>query len=207
MKPTCPHCSQPIDNVPKRSGKCSRCGGAIRVNRNRTLFKKALLTEEEAFASMVFDRLVGYGAPKVTRATYETVRTQLTEKFGVPATWHDVAWTVHQQLLQRFARTGDFDQLSYIYASQAKLLHYEGKDPRPALAQQQLMWLRHLKSFKPKRVQIDAALDSRDCRACRELDHELFTLREALEEPPLPPADCTCIERRGLCACSFIAQF
>jgi len=108
MQSICPYCRQYLKNQPLRNSKCSECGRLTVVRGKQPFFDRPLLTEDEAFTSNIYERLTTSYGFDVTRTTYETVRTELTQQFGQPASWGDVAWSIHQQLADRFAKAGDF---------------------------------------------------------------------------------------------------
>jgi predicted RNA-binding Zn-ribbon protein involved in translation (DUF1610 family) len=205
----CPYCNILIDKKPTGKFKCPSCGGEIHIQKSGKKIK--LLTKEQREELTAATKLQA-AENKYLRffADYDVSRDYLLKrrdeyfrKIGKGATYPDLTWSVAQGVLQKFAKTGNYEGMSSIYFSMALMLHREGRPFFHALHEYHKWNLYH---YKEQHKDIDGVEVSiipcgDSCPTCSELSGKRFTIDEALEQMPLPVKGCT--TDGGWCRCGY----
>lgn len=206
MKNACPYCAVVLQKEPKRNSKCPHCHNQIIVRQKQPFFDRPLLTEADALISDEFEMLSSTVTFPVTKESYQATQRELTQRFGTEAGWDDVAWSTYQQLAEMFARQPDFGQLAIVYACMASHMHKRHKPFSSYLEEAFRYQIRNMQQMNFRKVRITAY--GYDCSACESLNDKTYKITDDLvENPPLPPLECTClIDKKlapGYCICSF----
>jgi hypothetical protein len=217
----CPHCGTEVCPPPRVRRKCPSCGEGV-VPRTLLDGKKALLTPRQAEdldrekaelaeERLLVKRLDSYGVSKRERHNIEAT---LQQQWGVVPSRRDVAWAAANQKVVEAATQDDFGRLSGIYWQMALQLYDEGRDHF------ELSKLSHkygLLAMQRQQAGFPLPMEIRVLGVCPESrahDERWYTVEEALEEMPIPRADCSwhtspARAKRGgpgWCACTYIQQ-
>lgn len=212
-KINCPYCKKILDKEIQRKGKCPFCKNTIYVRKSPLTHEKILVTEDEAkkidlewkrirFRNKWLRTLKSYG---ITEEDFNKYKEKLSKRFGERASDRDVIWLIFNELIQKMR---DFHSLRMIYYEMALFLNEEGKDFFTVLQQSIKMELMRYKKDGVKRVRIIAAKDA--CSACKKLDDNVLSIKDALERMPIPCKECThklYDENRGFCRCAYVPEF
>ena len=206
-EPTCPYCSEVLDETPQRKKKCPSCGRYIFVRSGQDLFPSTLLTEQDARVVDHFHTLKGTGTFDVRDADFLRERDELAQRFGRQPTSGDVLWSLYNRLAHDFVTSGAAPP-AFLYFLMAHYLYEDGRDFFHLLQQSRRMELAHYKQLGfVEKVQIWTGRDA-SCEACRTLHGRVLTLEDALEQMPVPCKDCTFDFRGtgqpGWCRCSYL---
>lgn len=201
---SCPHCGTILDKVPSRKTKCPHCGKDIYVRTKQTLYSTPLLTESQADATDLIKNFEFLGLNDVV---FRNKQSQLTAKFGTPASVDDTIWGIYNSLTIDLAKSGDFSQLSIMYGQMALFLTKRGKDGQRLMVEANKMTMRDYAKIGVLDFEIQASFDA--CPACKSLDGAKFKMsKELLEKPLLPPNNCSCTlwkDTPSLCGCNYRA--
>lgn len=196
----CPSCGLALARAPKRRAQCTHCAHPILVRKGR------LCTEEEARAIDVCSRLA------VPLERLWVARDLLSNTWGRKASAADAAWRVLNELV---VNTSDCHGRGMVYFHMARLLWEEGRDHLQVARQCRQMQLADWKhaanegliDLKRARIEVCTAREA-SCPACRTLEGLQFTHGQAVEENPIPVAECTyeagTSRVRGWCRCVYV---
>lgn len=197
----CPYCNAVVDKEPKGKFKCPSCGNEIHIQ--KTGEKIRLLTKdqriklnaeraERAAENRYFNFFDGIS---VSREYLEQKRSEFYKLMGNKANYPDLTLSVAHVLLQKFMRSGRYKDNAQIYFRMARMYQQEGRDFIMLLEEGYRMELyvieKQMKElgFPYEIVIITRGLDA--CPVCGEYKGKRFTLKQALEEMPLPVKGCT----------------
>lgn len=201
----CPYCSVILDKAPTRKAKCPHCNNDIYVRGKQTLFHSSLLTGSQSDA---VDAIKDFEYMGLSNKAFQDKQAQLTTKFGAQASVDDTLWGLYNDLIAKFAKSGEFMQLSVIYGSMAMFLAKRGRDGRRMQIEANKMTLRDY--AKSGVVDCEVTCDIQPCVECEGLEGKKFTInQELIANPPLPPEGCTCKSRKGkytTCNCTYVAK-
>ena len=203
----CPNCNKKLEKKPGKKAKCPSCGKFIYVRTSPKTQQKILTTESGAkkidqewekiySAKRWLGMLKSYGVDEKDLSKYK-------EKEG--GSDRDAIWSIFNELIERYAKKNDLQNLKMVYYQMALFLNEEGKDFFKIRQQSSIMELKQFqKEGFVKKVKILASDES--CEACKKLKNKIFTINEALEKLPIPCAECTHIMdngKRGFCRCLY----
>ena len=111
--------------------------------------------------------------------------------------------------VQRASQAGDWGALSSAYQGQAAILFAEGRPHRHVSVEAAKASLMRLAESGISEVRISTCRDERVCDYCAALDGKVFSVRQALQKPPIPGQCCTDGSDKNLhggrCRCVFMA--
>jgi hypothetical protein len=216
----CPHCGAAVSPPPRSKRKCPSCAELMLP---RTLLDgtKALLTPEQADdlnrqkaelagERQLVERLEAYGVNKQERREIEA---QLQQRWGSIPSKRDVAWTAANRKLTEAAQQDDLQRLANIYWQMALQLYDEGRDHfklSQMAKKYELLAMQREEKHQPYKVRVRVL---GVCPESRALEGRRYTIEEALEEMPIPRADCTWQTSArgdksgpGWCACAYTKE-
>jgi hypothetical protein len=221
-KANCPHCSFVFDKIPSRKQKCLSCGKEFFVRTDYITKNKLLLTQEEAiiydvekqkyYTDLVIDESLINGL-KMDRDVdkdmvdqlVKEIRTELTARFGRPASLSDVSWGVANHMIIDAGKKQDFGLMSSIYFQMALYLHRCGKDGN------YIREIEHeikLNEYKKSNVISKVRILANGCDNCNSLNNKIFSIDEAIEKKILPCKQCTfklnTEAKTGWCRCCYL---
>ena len=214
----CPYCHSQLKKIPGSKTKCPHCGKYMRVKTRPSDLARIVVTEEEsekideqwAIAQGRHDIYLSEKQRKATdKQDRETVRQTLINRFGKEPSKGDIEWGFLNRKLEDAIKRGDWSEIGSISREQALLLEREGREST-RLRQESVkafkkamrnVLLHYQESGVVDKVEILAAGEN-SCPACMALDGRIYTTKQALEENPLPVANCT--GGYGYCRCCYL---
>lgn len=217
MQPFCPHCGAEISPPPTRKRKCPHCRETILVrtrpdNRQRVIVTEAQAEEidqawgEKRAEDWLAKKSRAYGA---TEDDVARVQSELTQQFGRPPATRDVAWRLANERVSMLTQREDWGGLGNLYWQMALQLYEEGRNHTDLAKEANRFKLLGMRESSPRggktRVQVLTA-----CPASKTFDDRVFTIDQALEEMPIPAADCDhhiraiVPGRPGWCGCCWL---
>lgn len=222
LKANCPYCSFEMDKMPTRKQKCKSCSKEFFVRTHYSTNNKILLTdkgvvlydlERERYYidKSLIDGLkvyIGIDRKEIDKLVVET-REKLTLKFGKPASFGDVAWSVANQMIIKTIRNNDLGLLRSIYFQMALYLYNTGRNYTGILDKSFEINLNEYKKSGIEKVEVLAASDS--CDYCKVLNNKIYNIAEAFEKKILPCKQCTYQvnekSKIGWCRCCYVPSF
>lgn len=111
--------------------------------------------------------------------------------------------------VQRASQAGDWAALSSAYRGQADILFAEGRPHHKVSVDAAKVSLMQMRSARISQVRIATARDERVCDYCAALEGKMFSIRQALRNPPIPGPSCTDGSDQnphgGRCRCIYMA--
>lgn len=190
MSERCPYCRAKLEKVPKRKMPCPKCGKTMYIRHGQ------LRTEFDALRE---DWLRYLNPLDITSKHFDEAREKLTNEWGHAPGFYDVVWRILNNVVHDFRSFADVENA---YREMARVASFEGKDPRPYLADALKTSLQSLKVQGVKRVVIRPYADQIDCSTCdecRSLAGTELSVDEALASLPIPTK---CTSDTG-CRCGY----
>ena len=111
--------------------------------------------------------------------------------------------------VQRASQAGDWGALSSAYQGQASILFAEARPHHPVALEAAKATLMQMRSAGITQVRIASSRDERVCGYCAALEGKVFSVRRALNNPPIPGPSCTDgigqNPHGGRCRCVYMA--
>lgn len=197
----CPSCGHALEKIPKRTAGCPHCKESILVRNQITLYPSRLLNSEEA---EVYDALILLQTHGVTLEKFKVEKSSLTDEFttkgmSAPSDF-DVIWGIYNQLVIRYGKDDDPEQLSYVYHTMAHYLAtYDEDHYKILLAAKEARLHSFLKIFK-KDVTVGVQVMTNACSLCSQFEGKQISVSDALRNAPIPHKDCQC---ELYCMCDY----
>lgn len=212
---SCPYCGSILETIPERKKKCPACGNLIYPKNDYLSKKKLLMTEEQAI-NYDQERDAYYERKKIIKMIeeigfsekdYYRVKDDLRKQYGHEASDKDIYWRFSNERLGILMKKADFQQMKMIYYHQAIFLAEENRDFRAVLKESaRCELLNYQISGVVTKVEILACGNS--CEQCKSINGRVLTIKQALQEMPLPHPNCTSTivsEKPGFCRCIYTA--
>ncbi len=185
----CPSCQHVLETMPKARRKCPACRAWIYLKRRPTEEHRQLVTAEEA------QRIEGEWQAHYKKLVVED-RRRADQRWG----------DLNRQLVEAM-KIGDWGSMKQLYFEQAFQLWREGKSFFRAAQESRRSELRSYEQSGISEVDIFTCREE-SCEACRVSEGKRFTIKQALEEMPIPLADCMSDigefgQKQGRCRCMY----
>ena len=149
----------------------------------------------------------------VTDADYDRERAELAAKWGCEPSPADVLWRWANGRSAQLGGQGDWQGLGVLTFTMALQLYEEGRDHfklSQVARKYELLAMQREEKNQPYKIRVRVL---GVCPESRALEGRLYTIEEALEEMPIPRADCTwqtsargSKSGRGWCACTYTEE-
>lgn len=212
----CPYCQHQLDKFPSRKSKCPACGNTYFVRTDPDTRLKLVLTESQvkendqkwkmSYAANDFgDSLRSLVGDASHEQLKHKLKAELETKFNKIPTESDLQWAASNAILQEAIKRNDVEAMTSIYWNQAIFLHREGRDcshVKEALNRVRLH--EYLKEGVADSVEIITCKEA-SCEACRKLEGKILSIKDALEQKPLPCKECSFEQENGFgwCRCLY----
>lgn len=192
----CPYCDKELELVLTKKKACPFCKKLIFVRTDPKNQKKVLVTEkgvikieEEWKHYLGLNRWLGnLGSFGITKKDFELKKIGLTHQFKREPYPRDVIWGLLNHLLIETMKQNNFQKLSGIYYSMALFLDEEDKSPNEMLTQNHRMQLLY---YQNEDLISGVEILAQGCENCKSQNGRVFSIKEAIENTPLPNKACT----------------
>lgn len=217
--PSCPYCKKQLEKMPTRRRKCPHCkeeivvrtsplsGDKVLLKEDQVAQVEAVWTEYRVLKKWIKKLNAEYG---ITTEQLIKKKSNLGQKFKTDPNLSDVIWGIFNDQVGEIAKanTVDYHSFKMLHFNQAMFL-YETKKPfYNMLYQSSRIGLLLHQQNGVKKVKILAADNS--CDVCREMNGKQFTVKNALEDMPIPHKGCEFTldgETKGWCRCVYVPSF
>lgn len=204
----CPYCGIQIDKEYKGAFKCPSCKQKIYLlNTDRGV--KYLTKEEKEYEMRIQQEENQYyyifEILGLSRKHLEKRKTGWFNEFKDQANYHDLIWSVFNELLNKYGKSQDWQSLKMVYYEMALYEYRQGGTYFHLLQESAKMELLNYKETGiVKKVEISCL---GGCEACQKLNGKILTLEKALNTLPVPNKDCTYQmgNERGFCRCVYLS--
>ena len=104
-------------------------------------------------------------------------------------------------------QAGDWEAARLAYSGQARLLFHEGRNHHSTAQEAQRCALRSMHEIGIKMVRVSTSQDKGVCSTCLALEGKVFSVKDALEQMPLPGQQCEDGKQQnphgGWCRCLY----
>lgn len=215
----CPNCKSKLKKMPKRKQKCPSCQNFIFVRTDPSTNKKVLTSEIEAKKidekweekSMVKKWIINLAQFGIKKNDFKFQKNEMLKKSNKTPRDKDVIWSLLNRLNAEYIKKNDYGSMSRVYYNMALFLGEEGKDFFVMLQESAKMRLLEIETEtkdigKRIKVRINTGGEG-SCENCRKLEEKVFTLKEAMEQNPIPYKECTYKMfggAKGFCRCLYL---
>jgi hypothetical protein len=211
----CPHCGAVFSSPPQRKKKCPDCKHDVYVRSKQNIFDSNLLTKEDADTADFYDQLVNLGA---TVGDYRNTAKELQERWGFRPNSYDVAWSVSNHLVTKFAKPG-VDKSSvlmkaeFVAYAQAQYQLRRGHDPASYLRTAYNYKLQQLLNSDLRILRLKNVVIATNscCEPCSRYEGKKYKPEQLTAEPALPIEGCTHMlnkdDKFAWCLCYYVAEY
>ena len=139
----------------------------------------------------------------IEKSFLEKKRDEWFIRNGDHSDYNDLIWALWNELLHEYEKNDDFFNMKMLYFEMAFLQKSNGNEFFNLLRESKRMELYDIKKQFENDQDCEVVIISgeSDCSVCKELNGYSFTIDEALEKMPVPPAKCS--HNDGWCTCSY----
>lgn len=214
----CPYCKVELEKEPTRKTKCKKCGKYYFIKTHPYKKERVIVTEKEAIEidNIYHEEEIKTQIIELTRRIGLTEKdlknkiNKLKKKYPNKKeviNYKEAFWWLISELIYNKLKNNDFNELSYLYFTQAYFLfNIEGKNPYNSLLASLQTSLIKYKNEGYKKVKI-ITVGNQSYNICRKNHNKILTIDEALKKNIIPCKDCKTYynekAKSGWCRCVY----
>jgi hypothetical protein len=127
----------------------------------------------------------------VSEGYLEQKRIEWICKTNMTLNYDDLIWSISNGLLLEYGKKNLYKEMSMLYFSMALFQRNHGKEFTYLLYEARKMELYDINANTPSEFKYKVVIIADLCPECLKLDSQKFTIKEALEQMPIPHKNCT----------------
>lgn len=144
---------------------------------------------------------------RIEKGYLEKKRDEWFNRHRERTSYPDLIWSVSNELLHEYAKSENFFNMKMLYFELAFFEKSMKNEFYSLLQESKRMELIDIKKHLQDNVDAEVVIrcGETDCEVCSKNDGRIMTIREALEEMPIPPPKCS--HNEGWCTCCYTADY